>query len=74
MKSGSEDGEIAHIYERMLQGDKAALTQLQQVENKFSPLRKSTKKTIDGPKETSTKNDNVLVKGQKSENLKKNLQ
>ena len=66
MKTGSEDGQIAHIYERMLRGDKSALTQLQQVENKFSPLRKSTKKSIDDAKETSNKNDSVLVKGQKS--------
>ena len=50
----------------MLKGDKSALTQLQQVENKFSPLRKSTKKSIDDPKETPTKNDNVLAKGQRS--------
>ena len=66
MKSGSEDGEIAHIYERMLQGDKSALSHLQQVDIKFSPLRKSTKMPSDTQKETPTKSSNGLTKARQS--------
>lgn len=66
MNTGSEHGDIAQIYERMLSGDKSALSQLQQVDNKFSPLRKGSKNQPELKKELPKKIDVELTKAQKT--------
>lgn len=46
MNISSEEGRIADIYESMLNGDKSALSKLQQIDNKFSPRKSSQPQLI----------------------------